>query len=74
MPTLRTNLLRLELNSTHTTYEVDLHSRSLLDQRALNEIADYLNKAIPNVVYSYPCIYSTKALTDLVFNMFLSNG
>jgi hypothetical protein len=74
MPTLRTNLLRLELNSTHTTYEVDLHSRSLLDQRAMNEIADYLNKAMPNAVYSFPFLYSTQTLTDLVFNLFLSNG
>jgi len=58
MPSMRTNLLRVELAGRYTSYEVDLSCRTSIDSHHLKEIAHFIHKILPQALYSSPNLYS----------------
>ena len=58
MPSMRTNLLRVELEGRYTSYEVELSCRTSIDPHHLKEIAHFMHRLLPQALYSPPNIYS----------------
>ncbi len=74
---MRTNLLRVEMSATHTTYDVELICRSPIEPHHHKEVADFLLRAIPHALYALPYLYVPQPLDPslaLPINFFLSNG
>jgi hypothetical protein len=76
MPSLRTNLLRVELTGTHTAYEVELICKSPIESHHHKEVADFLYRTIPAALYAPPSLYNPTPLDASVLDLhfFLSNG
>lgn len=62
MPSLRTNLLRVELTGTHTAYEVELLCRSPIEPHHHKEVADFFYRTIPAALYAHPALYTATPL------------
>lgn len=74
MPTVRTNLLRMEFNPSHFLYEVEITSKSSIENYYLEEIARYIAQILPQALFNYPHIYSPTAIAETILHTHLSNG
>lgn len=74
MPTLKTNLLRLDIANSHFLYQVEVASKHAIDPPLKQEVATFLAQELPLAIYIAPLLYSPTIITQFQFHVFLSNG